>query len=71
MNRLILRTLAAWRAWQADRQVARKRKQFARAHPHIVAKYREIERKQRRHQSTRADWLELRRMTNQAMQGDL
>ncbi|MCA0276307.1 MAG: hypothetical protein LCH86_09900 [Proteobacteria bacterium] len=71
MNRLILRTLAAWRAWQADRQVARKRKQFARSNPHIVALARQIEQKRKRHQPTRADLMLLRRMNRKALGGDI
>lgn len=70
MKSLIARTIAAWRAWKASRVVARYRKEFARKHPHIVAKYREIEKKQRRHQATRDDWRDLRRMTEQALSGD-
>lgn len=69
MNRLITRAIAAWLAYRASRQVVRQSKIFARTNPHIVAKRRQIERNRKRHLPTRADTLELRRMTTQALRG--
>lgn len=69
MKRLALRAIAAYRAWQADREVKRQGKVFARSNPHIIAKAREIEKKRKRHLPTRADTLELRRMNAQALRG--
>lgn len=69
MNRLVYRTIIAWRAWQASREVARKRKAFARSHPDIIALSKQIEKKRRQHLPTRADTLQLSRKLNQALRG--
>lgn len=69
MKRLAQRAVAAWLAFKASREVARQRRIFARSNPHIIAKAHEIEKKRKRHQPTRADTLELRRMTTQALRG--
>lgn len=69
MNKLISRAITAWRAWQASKEVARKRREFARHHPDIIALSKQIDKKRRQHLPTRADTLLLSRKLNQALRG--